>query len=1316
MHPPPFVTVKVVNPQYEKVTIDCKVVLCENIQDERLVLRQLTVLTQNCIAPWLRTVEDYRRLFLAHIPDIDDVHITCDAATGGYTIRILPSPFSKEKTEKMCEAVKALYHRYRNLCEFLSGEVEVLKPEKLEFHAEFEITPGADATDVLARVYAAILDYLSGAVRISMPEGTAVSIVSPGDWLEGMTGVVRPVLSEGKRTEHELYKRLRVVKGIRSFTTCYLMKDGTPQTDLSQGFGLHIPERKTSCTCASTASTTSRRRTSPPSSNGWRYCTKAAGAGFPYRGERWKEYHWQIPEAAYRDIFAHDSVVGDFPSCYRLSETGGSGNSAFESYLSLYDRVIQEGLEEVWTLPRLLSLNAEDAGNPDNRNACEARKQYLDFLDRLYGVESNPAWLAGEDRYGETEEGTLRRRMNFLGHAAYLTRNRSRARDILPGEAGGGTPVPKEWFCHLLGLESSDDHAVGNVLPMYNLRIVERKRQRSLAERVDSLLMDERMLEEDMVEPIHYEELASDEAKKLDEYNEMRKELEYFNENRIGGDLFRGGTDLARYRTVQFGAGEYLLLYRNRERDGYTNLGRADNLERLNRMANILRRFLHELNRACETVYVLEPVLADTSRAFRLMLVFPDWTGRFHQPAFRAHCEELLRSLLPAHLAIDTYWLAVQTQGRIVTAVDAIRDLFATFWHANELPAVIKGICESIETREEAYLPEALLALIEEAGSGVNIRLSAFHEWNHRQETLSNTVQTAFKEYWNITDDLAKWLEDGTIPTDYKRELLQTAVTEHTQEWMALLRNTARTGKTLETLSGYLSVSALQQSMAKANFYQSSVLSRVVERIEHHADTFPFLTANGASLSSSLSKALLRYMQETDTLEHTLTEAEIIEKFLSVLYIIYKGETGSDYRDDNGWKQLAAKVMPEAERQETINPVKPEVTAMLSDRMLLDAELQDTVQSLVERHPDKLLSWLEEDAGSEEIYRIAEVANGTILERWVEYLPMVAGFMNASAFRRLTTWLLRSLSDKYSTVALATALFAWVKETDWRQQTPEQMEDYFFARLYGGSNGDIPLTVESLARTDLPESIRQRLLQHFIRFRPKELLAYIRRSTAKSSLPFVRWTEWLDTEDWEKLAASLFLSTTELLRQVAEVLHLDEQVQRQVWSVCLTTGNKEEEWAYNSPEENIRSFVQAVMSVQRQDEAEVETIVWRVKEELHLRERPVPVVDDVPELFPIGNAGLCLLYPWLPRLFGMLGYLDEEKKKLKDTVSKIRAVFLLQHLVYGEEREYRETELFLNRLLAGLSWHVPLPTCLSLTKEEKQVTYSMLSGVKANWT
>lgn len=53
----PFVSLRVVNPVYERLYICCKAVLWDSVQDEAKVLRQLTVLAQNYIAPWLRKGE-----------------------------------------------------------------------------------------------------------------------------------------------------------------------------------------------------------------------------------------------------------------------------------------------------------------------------------------------------------------------------------------------------------------------------------------------------------------------------------------------------------------------------------------------------------------------------------------------------------------------------------------------------------------------------------------------------------------------------------------------------------------------------------------------------------------------------------------------------------------------------------------------------------------------------------------------------------------------------------------------------------------------------------------------------------------------------------------------------------------------------------------------------------------------------------------------------------------------------------------------------------------------------------------------------------
>lgn len=103
--------------------------------------------------------------------------------------------------------------------------------------------------------------------------------------------------------------------------------------------------------------------------------------------------------------------------------------------------------------------------------------------------------------------------------------------------------------------------------------------------------------------------------------------------------------------------------------------------------------------------------------------------------------------------------------------------------------------------------------------------------------------------------------------------------------------------------------------------------------------------------------------------------------------------------------------------------------------------------------------------------------------------------------------------------------------------------------------------------------------------------------------------------------------------------------------------------------------------------------------------------ESSPKTAFVGNAGLCLLSPWFPRLFGMLGYLDEEKRDFKDTASRIRAVFLLQYLASQEEKE----ELAFNRLLVALPAQVPLPKQIELTEEEERSVDSMLRAVKDHW-
>lgn len=598
------------------------------------------------------TTEDYRKLFFSHIPDLENIWLDADPATGGYTIRAVLSPF-EGNPETIRQQIETIYQSHRNLCEHLD-RVEISQPEELEFHADFEIEPGKDATLMLATVYWTILRYLSGAVRILTPDDQTAAGVSPENWLEGSEDAIRVEIPELQNTEYELYKQLRAVDGIRSFSTCYLMKKGEPLGDFTQGFSLKIPKKEEELTACIRCGRSVMRVDVDKFLTLLEGFYHTKGRIREMKNEQ-KKYDWGIPQSTYRDIFTHYPLTKDFPACYRFSCNQDS-SSSFETYLKLYDKVIKDGLEEVKALPSLLSIMNET--EPPAKTIYEQKSCYLDFLDRLYGVESYPDWMKESGGYGETKEEILHRRMDFLQNIARLTKNRAGARNITDSDGEENIIVVKEWFCRMMGINRNENRPVGNVLPGHNLILMKTdEKDKRFRDKLTSRLIYEKMSYTENVQIVYPEPLPEDKKEKLEQYSMLRKELPVFNHNFISSGLFRGGIRLDNYRIVQAAENEYMLVFHDREEDSWMNLGRTDDKKILNLLANILRRYLLELNRASETLYIIELVLSDIKRPFTLQLVLPGWTARFHAPRFRESCRELLRILLPAHLTGTVYWL-----------------------------------------------------------------------------------------------------------------------------------------------------------------------------------------------------------------------------------------------------------------------------------------------------------------------------------------------------------------------------------------------------------------------------------------------------------------------------------------------------------------------------------------------------------------------------------------------------------------------------------------------------------------------------------
>ena len=679
-------------------------------------------------------------------------------------------------------------------------------------------------------------------------------------------------------------------------------------------------------------------------------------------------------------------------------------------------------------------------------------------------------------------------------------------------------------------------------------------------------------------------------------------------------------------------------------------------------------------------------------------------------------------------------WLARVARSQINTkrrATELLSSFLAALFAEENIPFVISLMSrkpiEVMKTGDTEYddaeyndIEMALSLLLDagqsQSGSKGHSSKRDFEKWRHQLEDTLEIIQTMLESRWSTDEDFTDWLEGAAVSADNKQELLQKMVVEKPQEWIRMLRKLSKESKAVTLVATRLSASRLLQGMARADFYQASVLSRTVEWLQRSAERHAFLTGSNMPLSTALSKTLLLYMQDKDTLGgRTLTESEMIYKFLSYLHLTYTGKT--DYREDVQWTDLSGKIATDLGADDWQEMREREVAEVLLHRDTSDTVFSRNIVSLMERQPELLLAWLEKAADPSLIKRIAATSDRVMPGQWAAFLGTASGFGYPDAFRRLMEWIYRIASDRVSDTV--SVLLSWLKETDWRKQTPEQMEDYFIPRLFGTNT--LHLTMERIMDTALPENIRRRLLHNYIRFQPQELLDYIRQSVERNVQPLNIWMEWLNISDWMRLATNLSLSRAELLQQMMDYLSKNRQAKEADLRTALATcvlNNCAEEWIYNSREETVRSFVRSLPSLKEKTEMEKENVAKLLKEALNItnaEDYPAEELTESPDILLVGNAGLCLLAAWFPRLLELLGYLNEDKKDFKDTASKVRAVFLLQYLTCSEEKEYRETELAFNRLLVSLPMHIPLPESLELTDKEKQTAESMLAGVKANW-
>lgn len=647
------------------------------------------------------TTDDYRKLFLMNVPELENVWIDVNGGTGGYCIHLEVFDFMKGVIgEGVRRRVEKLFLSHRNLCERLES-IDFVKLESVWLEGELDLLPGTDVTAVVVEMYHRAYVYLARHVGYDGPEVMKQQAVPPDEWLDGPNDADIRISTPAKdeiRTESELYRMLRGLPGVRSLHSFYIRgKGGQLVNYFERPYGLVVPQNLTELKRCLTVKVDGLPADVRMEHFISAFDVNHMTSGNYLRVRPARRFAVDCPSGVWHPVFVHDSVADDFPDNYGVNGNGLSGFAdperkakalQLKAYLSLFDFVFARGLRELDELKRVMRLDdrlryavfseedfrtlssaglfkGEDVSAFCSRDVLKLKSRLLDMLDGIYGEDSDPEWLNEYNYYDEPEAMRVTRRVKFLEKVPLWGRDRFRACNWSEGEDEVNIPGVKAYVSALLDWPCDEGRAAGNIFPSYNLNYIRKDEyEQGLSRMLKADLIQEEMLSRYNMESVP----VLPGPYTGEDYEGMRLALPYFHNNLLNDELFRGGIYPENFKIVRVDQYESLLVFRDEERKVWMTLGRSPDRNKLGRMANILRDFLLKLNRESEAMYVVENQYADPPVYFSLTIVLTGWSARMRHPRFREICRKLIVSRLPAHIRADFRWLDIDGMQRFEMA------------------------------------------------------------------------------------------------------------------------------------------------------------------------------------------------------------------------------------------------------------------------------------------------------------------------------------------------------------------------------------------------------------------------------------------------------------------------------------------------------------------------------------------------------------------------------------------------------------------------------------------------------------------------
>lgn len=407
-----------------------------------------------------------------------------------------------------------------------------------------------------------------------------------------------------------------------------------------------------------------------------------------------------LPQGTHRNLHDYYSIQNQFPAIYGINKYGvpmsapaerKASAAQLKAYLFMPEQLMANYLQTLQEIPRLFSVSepfqqsyfSQRLDNrslpgierlyveaPDKTAAAVAeiqsgyddvddrRNRILDFMLAIYGEQFSQKSLQRFNYYQEksTPEWMIRNKLVFLKNIVSLGRNRATAFDYSqPVWNTGNVAGLQKKVSVLLGLKHIDSvRSLSGVL----------------ADRKIRLLPDDIFEQSAKTRPA--DENGHPVPRKSDILPDPAATSDFLKDVPLGESAFRKGFDLKHYVLIEDGQ-QTLVCFRRHQDATLWQFASAVSRQAAQRCAHEFCRTIAQLNADCEGLHIVEHLLlrprGDSKAAhekirkhegffeFRISVIFPAWTARFHDREFRKLAEETVCSNAPAHVYPEFYWL-----------------------------------------------------------------------------------------------------------------------------------------------------------------------------------------------------------------------------------------------------------------------------------------------------------------------------------------------------------------------------------------------------------------------------------------------------------------------------------------------------------------------------------------------------------------------------------------------------------------------------------------------------------------------------------